>query len=462
MSRGQTEIYEFGRFRLDVGERRIGFVDGSAVGSLPEKAFLTLVHLVRNSGTLVKKDELLATVWPDAVVEENNLGKAIHAIRHLLGETNKKFIETVPKYGYRFAADVVRIEDGPKGNNGASIGMAKQPFVRSPAYDVYLRGKVKGASVKRYETEAAIQLLEQAVAIDPNLAEAYAHLARARIRMAFNFCAESERGRFLEDAEVAIEEALNIDPNLAEGHFARGLLIWTPWNRFPHEQAIQAYKRSLESDPYADETHHQLSMVYGHIGLMDEAMESVKIAIKINPNNTMARFRMSNYLAWQCKPVQALAVLKTVPSDVSPLLVERIRAESLIQTGRLDEADAIVDDYLRREPEDNAGSFTSVKGLLFAKRGERRQAEEAIERAAAGPRGFGHFHHTAYNIASAYAALNRLPQAVKWLETAIDDGFPNYTYISIDPNLDNLRDHTEFIRVLANLREQWSYFQQIV
>jgi len=455
------EIYEFGRFRLDVGERRIAFVDGSAAGSLPEKAFLTLVHLVRNSGMLVKKDELLAVVWPDAVVEENNLGKAVHAIRHLLGETNKKFIETVPKYGYRFTADVARVEQRQKPNSGSTTTSGVHSAVRSPAYDLYLRGKVKGTSVKRSETEAAIRLLDEAIAIDPDLAEAYAHLARARIRMAFNFCDDSERDLFLEDAEVAIEAALNLDPDLAEGHFARGLLIWTPRNRFPHEQAIQAYKRSLESDPNADETHHQLSMVYGHIGLMDEAMESVKQAIKLNPNNTMARFRMSNYLAWQCKPEAALAVLKTVPSDVSPLLVQRIRAESLIQTGRLDEADMIVEDYLREDPEDPAGSFTSVKALLCAKRGERCEAELAIQNAARSESGFGHFHHTAYNIASAYVALNELPQAVKWLERAIDDGFPNYTYINTDPNLDGLRDNTEFISVLATLRDQWKYFKQI-
>jgi DNA-binding winged helix-turn-helix (wHTH) protein/Tfp pilus assembly protein PilF len=334
MQRENVEIYEFGRFRLDVGERRLALRDGTTSASLPEKAFLTLVHLVRNNGMLVTKDELLTAVWPDAVVEENNLGKAVHAIRHVLGETNQTFIETVPKYGYRFVADVSKVEDIKNAKGQMLPGIRAASFGRSPAYDLYLHGKVKAASVKREETEAAIKLLEEAVAIDPNFAEAYAQLARARIRMAFNFCEEAERKGFLEYAEVAIEEALTLEPDLAEGHFARGLLIWTHSNRFPHEQAIQAYKRSLESNPNADETHHQLSMIYGHIGLMDEALQSVRKAIELNPNNTMARFRVSNYLAWQAKPDEALAVLKTVPSDVSPLLVQRVRAETLIQARR--------------------------------------------------------------------------------------------------------------------------------
>lgn len=463
MSRERMEVYEFGRFRLDVGERRLVPRDGPAHGSLPEKAFLTLVHLVRNSGTLVLKDELLAAVWPDAVVEENNLGKAVHAIRHFLGDTNDEltYIETVPKYGYRFIADVTKIQTKENAKVTPDNGSSKATFGRSPAYQLYVRGKVKSASVKKAETEAAIGLLKQAVAVDPNFAEAYAQLARACIRMAFNFSEETERKRWLEDAEVAIEEALNLKTDLAEGHFARGLLIWTHRNRFPHEQAIQAYKRSLESDPNADETHHQLSMVYGHIGLMDEALRSARKAIEINPNNTMARFRVSNYLAWQGKPDEALAVLKTVPSDVSPFLVERVRAETLIQVGRLDDAQNIVDEYLSEHPGDDGGSFTSVKALILAKSGKQKEAKEAINRAAKMGKGFGHFHHTAYNIASAYAVLNKPDEAVKWLEAAIDDGFPNYTYIAVDSNLDNLREYPKFITLLSDLRQQLEHFKQL-
>src|SRR4051812_36983919 len=106
MPKSLPEIYDLGRYRLDVGERKLVLRGGDPSGSLPEKAFLTLVHLVRNSGKLVMKDELLRAVWPDAVVEENNLGKAVHAIRRFLGENgDQTFIETVTKYGYRFVGN---------------------------------------------------------------------------------------------------------------------------------------------------------------------------------------------------------------------------------------------------------------------------------------------------------------------------------------------------------------------
>ena len=108
MSKESKEIYEFGTYRLDVGEHIFERADGEKNGTLTEKAFQTLVILVRNRGSLVTKNELLASVWPDAIVEENNLDKAVHAIRHALNDTpgEQKYIETVRKHGYRFVAEV--------------------------------------------------------------------------------------------------------------------------------------------------------------------------------------------------------------------------------------------------------------------------------------------------------------------------------------------------------------------
>src|SRR5215218_6509137 len=143
MGRKQTEIYEFGGFRLDVGEHKLVRLLGPTGRSIPEKAFLTLVHLVRNGGTLLTKDELLETVWPDTAVEENNLVKTIYAIRRFLDDIREspEYIETVPKHGYRFVANVTRIDAG-ESLNGAGEQRPAVPS-RSPAYDLYLRGKVK-------------------------------------------------------------------------------------------------------------------------------------------------------------------------------------------------------------------------------------------------------------------------------------------------------------------------------
>src|SRR6266496_1133044 len=422
MGRGSSERYEFGEFRLDVAERRVERHDGRACSALPEKAFQTLVYLVRNGGKLVPKEELFSAIWPDTVVEENNLGKAIHAIRSFLGEHpgDPKYIETVPKHGYRLVAEVTPLSVG-NGSYGIPAGVGTLP-IQSPAYDLYLRGKVKAGSENREDTEAAIKVLEAAVAIDPELAGAHAQLARAYNTLAFKFSSDSKGKLYHENAEVAILKALALDPDLAEGHFARGLILWTKTKGFPHEQAIQSYKRSLELDPDDDETHHQLSMVYSHVGLLNEAQERVRRALEINPNNTMARFRVGVYDAYQGKFEDAINVFKTIPRDVSPLLVDRCMADVFVQIGRLKEAEEIVERYLEKHPNDEGGSFTSVKAVLLAKRGKTLEAEAAIYRAVEVGHSFGHFHHTAHNIASAYAAMKRPEDAVHWLESASDEG----------------------------------------
>lgn len=112
MSGKEKELYEFGQFRLDVAEHFLVHLSGERV-QLSEKAFETLCVLVRNSGHLVRKDELLKQVWADSFVEENNLDKCIYAIRRALGEKpgEQKIIETVRKHGYRFVIEVRRLEE---------------------------------------------------------------------------------------------------------------------------------------------------------------------------------------------------------------------------------------------------------------------------------------------------------------------------------------------------------------
>jgi DNA-binding winged helix-turn-helix (wHTH) protein len=106
MKRDLKRFYLFDVFRVDVTER-ILFREQLAVPLTP-KAFAILLVLVENSGHVLSKDELMAKVWPDSFVEENNLAQNISALRKALGEAGggQKFIETVPRRGYRFVAGV--------------------------------------------------------------------------------------------------------------------------------------------------------------------------------------------------------------------------------------------------------------------------------------------------------------------------------------------------------------------
>src|SRR5213083_129238 len=109
MTEQQRHSNEFGPFRLDAAERRL-LRDGSAV-SLAPKVFDTLMALVESSGRLLPKDELISGLWPDTFVEEATLARNISDLRRALGESSgeARYIETVPKSGYRFIAEVRRV-----------------------------------------------------------------------------------------------------------------------------------------------------------------------------------------------------------------------------------------------------------------------------------------------------------------------------------------------------------------
>ena len=102
-------IYEFGAFRLDTEKHRL-LRDGEIV-SLTPKALETLRVLVERRDQIVERDELMKTIWPDVAVEDGNLSVAVSTIRKALNEDKgEKFIETVPRQGYRFLAEVRQIE----------------------------------------------------------------------------------------------------------------------------------------------------------------------------------------------------------------------------------------------------------------------------------------------------------------------------------------------------------------
>ena len=108
-------FYEFGPFRLDPDERAL-WRAGEPI-PLTIKAFDTLLVLVENAGHLLPKDELMRRVWPETVVEENNLAQQVSFLRKALGEseTGVKYIETLPKRGYRFLVTPNLIADDSVG-----------------------------------------------------------------------------------------------------------------------------------------------------------------------------------------------------------------------------------------------------------------------------------------------------------------------------------------------------------
>lgn len=333
-----------------------------------------------------------------------------------------------------------------------------KPGPSPAAYDSFMKAKVLVASENKADVDSAIDLLKQSVKDDAQYAPAWALLARAEGIKAFYFAAANERKPLTDDAQVAVEKALAIDPELAEAHFARGLLLWTHGNRFPHEQAISAYKRAIALNPNLDEAHHQLGIIYFHLGLFDKATAETAKALEINPGNTLARFRLGAIDLYRGKYDEAYEFFKSTPLEKNPSLYVFQTAIALFKLGRTDEATQMVDKYLHDYPSDEGGAVTSVKAMLLAKAGKTTEAQAAIDRAEEIGRDFGHFHHTAYNIASAYVLLHEPDKAVDYLQLAADDGFPCYPLFDSDEGLKDLRQNPRFIALLSKMKQQWERY----
>jgi len=240
---------------------------------------------------------------------------------------------------------------------------------------------------------------------------------------------------------------------------ARSFAVWIPSNHFPHEQAIQACRRALALNPNLDEARDHLAAIYLHIGLLDKALEESQRAVAINATNVGARYRVGVVLHHQGRYEEALAILKSVPKDYNPALASRQIAWTLFSLGKREEAAAIIEAFFRDNPTDTGGLVTSVQAMLLAAAGNRSGAEEKIKAALEQRKGFGHFHHSAYNIASAYALMNEPELALQWLQEAASDGYPCYPLFERDASLKNLRPHSRFIQFMSDLKSQWNYYK---
>ena len=209
--------------------------------------------------------------------------------------------------------------------------------VSAEAEDLSQRARYLSVRTTDGDNQAAIALLEKAIALEPGFARAHAELASAFVtRLAY---VSPEQTLELEQrAFAAAERALSLDPNVPEAYLARGDLLWTQSHRFAHERALQEFRRALALNPNSDEAHRRLARVLVHIGLFDDALRHADQALAINPSNAQALNSRAQALLWMGRVEEALAILLSIPGPVLPELVEANTVVALQQLGRREEA----------------------------------------------------------------------------------------------------------------------------
>ena len=140
---------QFGEFTLDIGERVL-LRNGRPVPLTP-KAFDVLAVLAARPGRLVTKDELLNEVWPNAIVEESNLAYHVFALRKALGETDgERFVETVPRHGYRFVAPLKEASaSADEGGRERRVDASEEDAAPPPAAGAVSQSRLSPALASR-------------------------------------------------------------------------------------------------------------------------------------------------------------------------------------------------------------------------------------------------------------------------------------------------------------------------
>jgi TolB-like protein/DNA-binding winged helix-turn-helix (wHTH) protein/Tfp pilus assembly protein PilF len=446
------------------------FADGVTDGLTTELAQVSALRVISRTSAVRYKGKPLAQIARELKVSgvvEGSVKRAgdhvwitIQLIdtgtdRHLWAQSYERDLGDIATLQSEVARDIagqIRVQLTPQ----EQARMARSQRMNSEAYDLYLRALLHAGLENREDNQAALDLLEQAVAIDPNFAPAYAALSREYRTKAFII---DPKGKLWEEkAFGAVEKALTLDPELAEAYVARGYLLWSLANHYPHEKAALDYRHALALKPNLAEAHERLASLYNHIGLLDKGFEEAQRAVSLDPRNTGARYSVGISLLYQGKYEESLTAIRDSQRFL-PSLWAFQTSFALFQLGRKDEAAARVNEFLKKDPRDTGGVLTGMQAMFAAANGDHRRAEERIRSAVKIGQGYQHFHHTAYIIGSAYAMMNQPEPALKYLRMAAEDGFPCYPLFERDANLNNLRKDPHFVRFMADLKKQWEHYK---
>ena len=344
--------------------------------------------------------------------------------------------------------------EGDERDNPVTTSTAKVDPQNLVLQAIYLSDRTTNA-----DNKSAIDLLEQAIALDPKLARAHAELASAYVtRLAY--VTPDETHELERKSYAAWEKAYSIDPNLPAVYLARGDLLWTHPQRFQHERAIQEFRRALDLDPTSAQAHRRMARVLVHTGFFEEARHHAERALDASPTNSQALNSKAQSLLWSGHVDEALKILTSIPGPVLPELVEANTVFALHALERRDEAWVQLQKALDKYPTDPAGTLRGMQALMLAESdpGKAQKLIDSVrDRKAGNPS-----HHAAYFAGSASARLRNASATVHWLKEAASTGFPCYTLFARDPNLDPVRPDPGFRAFMAEMEKQSRSLRQAV
>jgi DNA-binding winged helix-turn-helix (wHTH) protein/Tfp pilus assembly protein PilF len=424
-------LRRFGEFELDPANHVL--TKNGEVIKLAPQPFKILVLLMERPGTLVTRAALREAVWGgETIVDfEHGLNTCIRQIRHALGDDadGPRFIETVPRLGYRFTAEVTSIpETGPRPRRsrtvtvaaallvgvvggaliaGVSRRTAQQQTMKAGARELYLRGQLALEDPTPGGARTAIVMFEKALALDAGYAAAYAGVAQAYL-VKPNSTPGVPPDVSISRAQLAVERALALDESLPEAHLAAAELHMTrhDWPAAGHE-----YQRAIDVAPNLSLARQRYGIWLSLQARFEDAIKQARLGESLDPLSIRARTTVADVLRHARRFDEAILQSQRA-LDINPNFgrAHAVLGHCYLAQGRLD---AAIEEFGK------SGNNSGNLGHAYAVAGRATEARRILqvleERYATTAGGAG-------EIARVYVGLHEFDRAFEWLARSLDDG----------------------------------------
>jgi serine/threonine-protein kinase len=333
------------------------------------------------------------------------------------------------------------------------------PITASPeAYNLYVEARFHeneySLRARRESLQKGQRLLTQAVAKDPNFAEALALLSRLYVLEAANFADDAERN--LKLAEQAARRGAALKPDSAETRVGLG---WVLTERGRNVEALRELREAVRLAPNSENAWAVQGYVCHYAGLLDCAERSYRRSLELNPSSRRTYWMHARMLNYQGRPQEAEKEMRRVLAE-SPdhYKIHAYLAKFLYYQGKQEEAESAAARALQLEGAGTDDSPLEIAAFIYAARGQREKIDSRVFQFRPPQVIDGDL---AYWLGGTYALLGERGQALVWLRRAVELGNHNYPWFQRDKNYDTLRADPEYQRIMSDVRSRWDEYRQL-
>jgi len=315
--------------------------------------------------------------------------------------------------------------------------------VNPEAYEDYLQGRYFWNKRDGDALERASEYFQKATSIDPNYAPAYAGLAQTYALFAGNTGPKDE---FVEAGKKAANQALLLDPNLAEAHTALALLLSGEYNFTDEEREL---KLAVTLDPNYATGHHWYGEVYlVQMGRFEEANREMQQALALDPASRIIATDWGTVLFWERRYDEAYKQLsKVIAMDADFSEAYLWRGRVLLQQGKYP---AAITDLETAHRINRASQIISpTLAYAYGVSGNRTKANLQLHRILAESR---QRYVSPWAIGLVYLGLGDKPRSLDWFEKAVRVHSPEMTAVWVAPEADPLRREPRFKKLLSAMK----------